>query len=390
MTKMFIKYNGTVDQFKVSSYQTDYANSIVFISGDDAGTGAAIYAQGKYYGNVIDAVANFKDSLKCFAGIKVGNVTAEANAHNSVIEFIPSDPNTIEINTSKNGITFGLTSNAKTAIGKVATLESNVSTLQSTKANQSDLTTLSGTVTTLQGTVANKVGQDAVDTAKGEAIESANGYTDTAISGVNNTISNLNTTVGNHTTSINTLVNQLDGIANTKGSVKEAIASSVSAAINKIMIGENGEGTVPEAFDTLKEIAAWIGEGNTNMDAAKIIADLNTAKADIIANKEDADGKFEAIDGLISGHTTEIAGVKEIAESALGKANAIGMNTISGAQTQAIVNASFANGKFSFTRGDIAAANVTIVDSANKLAAATVEAAIAELASMWEWEELPK
>lgn len=50
--KMFVHYSGTLAQFKESSYPTEYSNSIVFI-----GNGEAIYAKGKYYGDVKDAIA---------------------------------------------------------------------------------------------------------------------------------------------------------------------------------------------------------------------------------------------------------------------------------------------------------------------------------------------
>mgnify|MGYP003312502535 CR=1 FL=1 len=41
--KMFIHYSGTKSAFAAAGYESTYANSIVFISGDVSGKGAAIY-----------------------------------------------------------------------------------------------------------------------------------------------------------------------------------------------------------------------------------------------------------------------------------------------------------------------------------------------------------
>ena len=54
-----------------------------------------------------------------------------------------------------------------------------------------------------------------------------------------------------------------------------------------------------------------------------------------------------------------------------------------------VTKVSQTNGKVSATTvANIPAADVTIADTDNKLVGTTVEAALAELADMWTWEEL--
>jgi hypothetical protein len=54
MAKMFVHYNGSIDNFKkIANYASTYNNSIVFISGVE-GEGAAIYTHGKFYANIKD------------------------------------------------------------------------------------------------------------------------------------------------------------------------------------------------------------------------------------------------------------------------------------------------------------------------------------------------
>ena len=60
----------------------------------------------------------------------------------------------------------------------------------------------------------------------------------------------------------------LNGNAETSGSV----AHTVSTEITKLVNG------APAAFNTLKEIADWIGEGAQNTTAASMLADINTLK----------------------------------------------------------------------------------------------------------------
>lgn len=104
--KMFVHYSGTLAQFKETNYPTEYANSIVFI-----GNGEAIYAKGKYYGDVKDAIAALQqsvDSLTYFRGIKAGDVTAWAADKNGVITFTAGDNSVVTVNADTKGVHINL------------------------------------------------------------------------------------------------------------------------------------------------------------------------------------------------------------------------------------------------------------------------------------------
>ena len=104
--KMFVHYSGTLAQFKESNYPTEYANSIVFI-----GNGEAIYAKGKYYGDVKDAIAALQqsvDGLSYFRGIKAGDVTAWAADKNGVITFTSGDNSVVTVNADTKGVHINL------------------------------------------------------------------------------------------------------------------------------------------------------------------------------------------------------------------------------------------------------------------------------------------
>ena len=104
--KMFVHYSGTLAQFKESNYPTEYSNSIVFI-----GNGEAIYAKGKYYGDVKDAITALQqsvDGLSYFRGIKAGEVTAWAADKNGVITFTSGDNSVVTVNADTKGVHINL------------------------------------------------------------------------------------------------------------------------------------------------------------------------------------------------------------------------------------------------------------------------------------------
>lgn len=113
MAKMFVHYNGTVDQFSKLSNINDYANSIVFISGTNNGEGAAIYTHGRYYANIaeVEALASDIANLNIIKGIKVGNVERTASGHHGIIEFTSDNNSTVTITGTSTGIQIGLDAN---------------------------------------------------------------------------------------------------------------------------------------------------------------------------------------------------------------------------------------------------------------------------------------
>ena len=121
ITKMFIHYNHTKQEFINAGLESTYANSIVFISG--AGTETpCIYTHNKYYGNVQDAL-NAIAELSYIKGVKVGDktYTAPANGEGAILPFASVDPATIEIDASAGTITFGLNKEFKAKVDNTAT-----------------------------------------------------------------------------------------------------------------------------------------------------------------------------------------------------------------------------------------------------------------------------
>lgn len=122
MSKMFVHYSGTVAAFQAASLEASYANKIVFISGDKAGKGAAIYTHNKYYGDLNELIADIQGinttigEMKYFSSIKVGEVEASAAAKDSVLKIAANDPATVEVNLGKDGINLGLTDAFKTDV----------------------------------------------------------------------------------------------------------------------------------------------------------------------------------------------------------------------------------------------------------------------------------
>ena len=120
MSKMFVRYSGNVASFKEANLETTYNDSIVFI-----GDGEAIYAKGKYYGDVkaavddlelnYEAVQNQLNGLKYFSKISNGSNSAEVASAGGVIT-IKGDGTTVNTTLDSNGITVGLTDATKTAI----------------------------------------------------------------------------------------------------------------------------------------------------------------------------------------------------------------------------------------------------------------------------------
>ena len=121
ITKMFIHYDHTVEEFKAAGLESTYANSIVFISGAGSET-PCIYTHNNYYGNVQDALDAIAQ-LSYIKGVKVGDktFTAPANGEGAVIPFASADPATVSIDANAGTITFGLTDAFKNKVNNTAT-----------------------------------------------------------------------------------------------------------------------------------------------------------------------------------------------------------------------------------------------------------------------------
>ena len=115
--KMFVRYSGNVAAFKAAGLETTYANSIVFI-----GDGEAIFAKGKYYGDVKEALASLEgnhealqnqvNALKYFSKISDGTNTATVANAEGTITIQGEDP-AITTKIDPTGIKVGLSQDFK-------------------------------------------------------------------------------------------------------------------------------------------------------------------------------------------------------------------------------------------------------------------------------------
>lgn len=118
--KMFVRYSGNVAAFKAAGLETTYANSIVFI-----GDGEAIFAKGKYYGDVKEALASLEsnhealqnqvNALKYFSKISDGkDVATVANAEGTIT--IQGEDPAITTKIDPTGIKVGLSQDFKNEV----------------------------------------------------------------------------------------------------------------------------------------------------------------------------------------------------------------------------------------------------------------------------------
>lgn len=112
---MFLYFNGSVADFKQKNL-TDYANSIVFITGSDADKTSAIYARGKFYGNLDEAGI----ALKYFSSISDGTSTATAQAPNTPLVFKGVNDH-ITVSVGAEGVKVDLADSFVTAVNAKAT-----------------------------------------------------------------------------------------------------------------------------------------------------------------------------------------------------------------------------------------------------------------------------
>jgi hypothetical protein len=211
-SKMFVHYSGTKAAFIAAGLPSQYTNKIVFIKGGENGTGARVYTHGNYYANVEEALA----ALKYFSKISAGGVVAEAAAPNGTINFTADDPAAVSVKVDSTGVPLGLTEDFKTAVN--TTLPNRIKAVEDDYLKAADKKEITDAATELEGRV--KANEDAIGVLNGEG----------------------------------------------DGSVKKSVADAIAGVV----------ANAPEDFDTLKEVADWIGKDTTG--AAQMQADIATLK----------------------------------------------------------------------------------------------------------------
>ena len=147
-------------------------------------------------------------------------------------------------------------------------VNSAVNTINTTTSGlDTRLGTAEGNITTLQGAVSKLNGPVTEDGSVKKTVKDA---VDAAVEDINGTTSGLDTRLGTAEGNITTLqgaVNKLNGPVTEDGSVKKQVADAIAGVV----------ASAPEDFDTLKEIADWIGTDTTG--AAQMQTDIAELKA---------------------------------------------------------------------------------------------------------------
>ena len=272
MTKMFLTYNGTIEQFKNAtkegqSYEKYYENSIVFI-----GEGEAVYTHGQYFGSINELTAQL-GNLKYFSKISVDGTEAEAAGSESILAFTSDDPAALTLGVDTTGITIGLTDDFKKSVQDNTDNISNINE-QITELGEIDAdheSRLADLESLLKGGAG---GDESVPVQIANALSEAKGYTDTQVSALEEKVTAneeaIEAIASDYLTSSD------------KTELEEAIETAKEEAIAAVL-GEN----VDADFDTLKEVADWILSDTTGAAALQTTVAQHTQ--DIEDIKDDID-----------------------------------------------------------------------------------------------------
>ena len=359
VNNMFVHYSGTIAAFKQAALESTYANSIVFISGDVAGNGAAIYTHNKYYASLTEALVG----LKYFSSISDGTTTATANGPEGTIVFTGDNNNTVSVVAGTTGIKIGLSDDFMSAFDAKAEGQALTGVDNRLKAVEADYLT-SANQTALQGNIDKKVDTTAYEAKVAEIEGSISDNLDAAKKYTDDEITELG---------IPALSSKVDTLVGT-----DANKSVREIAIDEIAKQLSAEG-IDASFDTLEEIAKWLSEHP--QDVTDMNQAIQKAQSDATAaGTAAADAQSTADDAVAAAGTAQ-----QTADAAVEAIGKMDLTKVEGFVT----SIEQLDGKVSATAvSTIAAEKITVADTAGKLDAVNVEAALAELAAMWEWEEL--
>lgn len=437
-SKMFVHYSGTKSAFIAAGLPSQYTNKIVFISGDAEGNGAAVYTHGKYYGNVSEAIA----ALKFFGKISANGVTAEAAGNDGIITFSADDPASVAIKVDEKGVHFGLTDEFKTAVN--STLPNRIKAIEDDYLKAADKTELEGKVNTALADAKKytdeEVSRIVADSGSGligtegdastaNTIYGAKKYADekaaaaqsaaeaTAAADAESKVSAAKAEIKGTTDALDGRIATIEGDY-LKTADKTEITEAAAALEGRVAANEGaiatlngeGEGSVkkqvadaiagvvagaPEDFDTLKEVADWIGSDTTGAaqmqadiatlkggdtvegSVAKTVKDAVAAEAEIAraAEKQNADD-IDAAEGRIKAIEDDYlkAADKEALQGSIDGVSAVANAAAPQATTYTKTEV---DGLISTSEGKLA-------DYYKK----TETYSQAEVDAMWEWEEL--
>ena len=156
------------------------------------------------------------------------------------------------------------------------------------------------------------------------AINTLKGLVDTNTTNIGNATSGLTKRVADLETSVDTASTGLkDKMTTVEGKVNTLVGEDANKSVRAISAEEVAKivASAPESFDTLKEIADWIGSGDVaSTTAATMLADINTLKTNVgTANTAEsnqpsnATGIYASIDNLQEQITSMSGGAGSIA-----------------------------------------------------------------------------
>ena len=294
MSKMFVHYNGTVDQFKALNNLSDYTNKIVFIKGGDNGKGSAIYTHGEYYTSAHDVEA-LVAGLNIVKGVMVNgdNSTLKvANGHNGVINFTNGDE-TVAISADGPGIKISVSKTFRDRVSAVETLAGNTSTALGASTDNKDAA----------GSAFARIAQLKADVeAMGGTSGSIASQIETAIKGLNGTPE------GTGTNGIKVTVTQTEGVVTAVAVDDSAVykkADAETMAQDKVDALANS--TVKANTDA---IAKLNGNNTTEGSVAKQIKDA----IDAFAGTANGDNVIENVTELLN-YVSGVDGSKDLASA---------------------------------------------------------------------------
>ena len=132
-----------------------------------------------------------------------------------------------------------------------------------------------------------EISEGKIEAAKNEAIGAASGYTDAQVKSAKEALNGLITGVDSK---VDTLIGDDSGV-----SVRNIAANEVAKVV----------ANAPESFDTLKEIADWIGTAS-GVSAATLVADIEALKKANGELSESIQGVDSKVDTLAESAMTEI------------------------------------------------------------------------------------
>ncbi len=368
MAKMFVNYSKTKAEFIAAGLESQYTNKIVFI-----GNGECVYTHGKYFGNVEEALA----TLKYFSAIKVGDVTASAAGRDGVITFAAADPQTVTIDVTNKGLTFGLSEAFKNTVSNAAVKADVDAAIEAlgkvdagykTRIEAIELALGMGegggegeddpSVTAQLASLANRIGEEesaraladqglealigqkVAQTDYNQMVEDLNAAIDLKVAQADYDAKiaelekadtdNLNE-AKSHATGLNTAMNTrmeaVEGSIETLTSgeaVEGSVDYKVKEAIDAFAAKVSDNGTI----DTFKELVDYAAENGATVGS--LVSDNNTNKQNIASNTtaigqnkaaiekevEDREAAIETLSGTVSSNHTAAMGAAQAASSA--------------------------------------------------------------------------